>query len=1413
MRFVRPWYSPVKFPSAVALAMALMLLVSICHVTAATKIVPEDARNIMRVSEVRRGMRGYGLTVFHGTKIEKFDVEILGVLKKANMGKDLIIVRCGGGPITKRQTGIIAGMSGSPVYVKGKLVGAVAYGSGFAREPVGMLTPIEDMLEALDPNLPKQASGYSSTQPLSEPVTVNGRTVRKIMIDEPGSEERGIVGDTLHMQPLMTPLMVSGMSQRGIEQLSALLRPYRVLPVRGPGGGAKPGVKADLAPGSAFGVSLATGDIDITGVGTLTYRRGDKVIGFGHPMLGIGAIDAPMTTAFVDDIISSFRVSNKLASPIKVVGRVFQDRPWSVAGTVGKMPKTVSITVTVDDQMFKRFRTYRVNAVNHPLLASGLCTAIVSEAIYQIHPTPGDATAEVTYEVVADQIGKIKRSNVFFDPVTVESSSVSDMGALLQLLSNNPFHALDVMSLNVKVRIFNKRNTAHINRIFVKKSDYEPGDEVEVGVVMRPYKKDRITKTYKVKIPATASDGKIILQVRGGGTRGLLGPTLNAQAGEDGPALAAPIMDSSLANADNVKQLISKYLEREKNNEVVVQLLLRSTAINVAGEKLSGLPSTIADMMKSSRNSGLRMERDEVKQVFAEDMIVTGAARLMISVKRKDLKEAKSSPRPISTTIDEPDTTTSMPTMDPNEPDGFDAGTEDPMPSITGVETVAALEDKPSVTVTEKTKEDEVDEDLSKEDEPADSESTTNVTESTSAPSKDVKTVVRQVKSWIQRTQADFAKGTFSGVTASSKNKLELAPTLKKLAETPEQFVWCAAPAKDGIYAGTGNSGRIYHITDSGESKIFYETGELEVYSLATDAAGNLYAGTGPHGKIFKITPDGNGSVVHTTTEKYVVCLALDGEGNLYAGVGDAGKVYRIAPDGSAVNFADTGEQQVLSLAWDKSGSLLAGTGINGIVYRIDKQGKATPIFDANEDAVTSILVDAIGNVYASTAPKGSIYKISPDGMSRPIYAKSSRILSMTSDAESNIYAVSDNTVVRMSPDETLSTVDSSQDKIQFISVMFNHQTDSLYATTGNIGSVYISKCCDVVGTFESPVHDTKMISKWGRVKWVEEKPEGTSVELQIRVGNVATPDLTWSGWSSPYTNSSGEQIVADDARYVQYRVTLKTSKANVSPKVSNVTLTYLTPNQKPKVTISAPVGGAVWSGKKTIAWTGSDPDKDTLTYDVFYSNDNGKTWVALVGGLGSADEAKSGKEIVEKIESEIKKSPDVPEDMKKKIMADENKEKQIKPPANNGSSTNTSYSWDTKGVKDGIYVLKVVASDKASNGAKALSDEVVSDPFTICNSAPKLTLRKKTLSVTGSAKPEVTGSATSELIEIAGVQYRVDGGPWMAATPIDGAFDSPTESFSISPEKLSSGKHTIEVQAIDAAGNAKSETVDAQVS
>ena len=1442
-------------PIRLILAVTIMvLLAGFAEAAPSPGVAKEDLKQIMPLSEVRAGMKGYGLTVFKGTKIEKFDVRVLGILRKANNGRDLILVKLSGGPITGRHANIIQGMSGSPVYINGRIIGAVAYGQGFPKEPIGMLTPIEDMLDSLDPKLPARPSGMSSpVTTLSSPITVDGRAIRRVEIRDPGSA-RTAPADTLVMTPLMTPLMVSGMSSRGIAKLAELLEPYGIVPMAGPGAKADP-VPVQFKPGAAVGMSLATGDIDMTAVGTLTYRRGSRIVAFGHPMLGLGPIDAPMTTAYVHDVFPGYQASSKIASPMKVIGRIFQDRPWSVGGEIGKLPKMIPVTVDVDDRALGRKRTLHVNVLNHPLLATRFLLMVSAEALSEVHGFPGDAMAKVKLEINADQVGKIVRSNMYFDPASVEIAAMDDLQGLLNILANNRFYPLDVKAVHMSVEIEAGRKTASIERIFVDKSKFEPGETIKVGVELRPYKADKVVKTIQVAVPETAPDGKVTLQVRGGMSGGEGQMVITLPSDSEIPRIIAP--SGGAAIADNIRQMIDKYLEREKNNEMVAKLLFPGSAVNVSGEKLSNLPDTVANVMKSSKSSSLRLEREEVKVVQPMDYILTGSQSLSIMVQRRRLGEKK---QPSSASAPGTQAQPESPSPPPPPPPTADAeedqsGEEasflpDWQPEGAGPAPPAAPAAPPAANSKPEAAP------AGGKDKATPSAKTETKPEAKTEQKKGEKPVGRQPMVWRQSSFQDFSLGTFNSTAATSADDVRLVPSISKLAALPEDYVWQVVPdGQGGAYAGTGNNGRIYRIDKNGSIYIFFKTGELEVHSLARDSKGVLYAGTSPGGKVFRIEPDGRGRVILDAQEKYILSLSADSKDNIYAGVGDGGKIYRITPSGKSEIFAKLPEASVLSLAVDKSDNLYAGTAKDGVVYKIAPDGTVSAVYNAAEDSIPSLAVDGSGNIYAGTGSgKGSIYKIPVSGVPKTVYDKAPRALSMAVDAEGCVYVVSDDQIFKITPDEKIMSLDTRRSGAQFIAVAVDRD-GTIFAGTANTGAVYRSDSA-LEGTYDSAVHDAGLPSRWGMINWIADLPKGASVALQTRTGNVAEPDATWSAWSHVYTGTSGQPIASPPARYIQYRATLKGTAAS-SPALRQVTVAYLTENRPPKVTVSEPQAGAAIARTAAIKWSGSDPDKDTLTYDLYYSADAGKTWQPIGRGVkqpknSNGAEPKEGmdktpkqespengaaggrvsdtEDMMAQLRSELDKHPEIPQEAKDKILeeapgaiekaidaaskpADESTDDEEEDSGTGQSSTKqTSYNWDTTKVPDGSYLIKVVATDRTSNATGYLTDEKIVGPVIVANTPPKVFASQKDVKVNADRTAVLSGYASGSLVPVVGVQYRVDSGDWMAAAASDGIFDSPSEGFAVTTQPLAKGKRTIEVKAVDAAGNSATAKVTADV-
>ena len=1358
-----------------------------------------DSKKFMRVSELRPGMTGYALSVFKGTKIEKFGIEILGVVAKFNEGKDYIMFRATSGPPVTRGLGIAEGMSGSPIYINGRLVGAISLGNQFAKDPIGFATPIEAMLDAWSPDLPAKLPSISASAPSS--VTKNL--------------------DSSNFQSEM-PLSVSGMDPQSLARLGTALAPFHFHVMAGAGMSSgldtNPLAKnPSLVPGSAVGVALVQGDFDANATGTVTYRDGNRLLLFGHPFQNLGPIDAALTTAYVVDIYPSYQTSFKLGSPIKTVGRIFQDRPFSVGGVIGPMPQMVPMTIAVNDESIHKSKTFHVQVINHPLLTGRFIPAVAGAAIDQIHGDPGDTMATVSMDVDAEEVGHIKRTNVYFDPLSIDQAATGDLSSLMGLLSSNSFYPLAVKSVNMTVTIQNKHDTAEIDHLFVTQSKFAPGDTVQVGVVLKPYKQPRYTQYIAVKIPQSTPDGILPLSVQGGDD--------GSGEGGGGSILALLLGGQSSAPSDpsaNVGQLVKHFEEKPQNNQLVARLTLPTLAVTVQGEKLSGLPPTLSAVMQSPRTTGYRAVRDEVKQTETVPYLVSGSQTLNITVQRKDLSDlSRPTASPSVTT-----TTTSASSAPASAATPLSADDSDNLAYQNLALVTAAV--KPSASSTTATT----------------TSSTTTTTSTASDDDSDapapapaiIKPVGRLPSVWRQTAQADFAAGTLTGVAVSSLGDVRLSPSLTKAAETGENYVWAVQPdGHGGAFLATGDSGIVYKMDAAGKVAPFFRTGELEATCLSLDGSGNLYVGTAPNGFVFRVTPDGKGHKVFTAQEKYITAIT-QGRSEVYIATGGGtGKIYRLnrgqegglAPRGTYESqvFFTSPETNILSLTTDKAGSIYAGSSPNGIVYKIvphidpreasvngsmpSADPQASVLYDATEPNISALTTDSAGNVYAGTSATGNVYKIAPDGTAKKLMGlPSAGVTSLKTGSDDAVYAAAGGTITKISPDNSVQTYTTAADP-QFISLAVDPQTQALYAGTGTGGSVYTLGAPGsggASGLFQSTVHDAGRQARWGTIDWRADTPDGSAVTLQTRSGDVPRPDASWSAWSVPYTQPSGQTVTSPPARYLQYQAQFSGSAA---PRLSGVSVYYLPRNQAPTVSLSKPAAGDALSKTVTLNWTASDPDKDTLSYDVSYSADGGKTWHPITASAQLKAQTKT-KTAAPAVPASLKNAPaSVQALVKAQIAA--NSATAIPAPAKSAQDLKeTSYTWDTTTLPDSLYQIEVIASDKPSNPVGALTAKAVSSPFLIANTPPTLALGVPTIN----ADKTVTlrGIAQTKLAFVQAVQAKADGGDPVAASADDGLFDSTSEPWTLTLPALSSGSHKIEVQALDQAGNKATQTVNGTV-
>jgi hypothetical protein len=1430
---------------------------------------------ILPLSQVRVGMKGYGLTVFHGTKIDRFGFEVLGVLPKLNLGQPYILVRLtNGGPIISRGAFLIHGMSGSPCYVNGRLMGAFSAGEPLAKEPIGFVTPIEPMLRTLDPKLPDRPLGMSAAEfgiGVADNITSGTTSVdafsSSALFSSPGLPE--IPG--LGLSPFdgrATPLMASGFGGHALQLLERGLRPLHLSAMPGPGamkGYQKP---IPLQPGSAIGFQLISGDVELSYFGTVTYRRGNQILAFGHPLLGdsgIGPTNFPMTTAYVHDIFPGLSASHWYPSSVKPIGTMVQDRPYAVASRVGPLPPMIPLTCTVDDRSTGQKRVFHASVVNHPLLAPMLIPAAVDNAIYEVHPVPGDATAMIQTEIQTEGFGTIRRENQVFDPMAVDLAAVEDLSEAVNVLARNRFQRIPIKGLDVHVTIEAKRQTASVDRIFVRQEKFEPGDTVEVGVVLRPYRGEPFTTKTQIKVPEYAANGRAALMVSGGPARSSMPGVIviGGPGGSSGGQAAG-----SPPNATSVAQLLQQYLEKEKNNQLVTRIVFAAPAVNVAGTTLSQLPSTLADVMRSTKSSSLRTDRDEVKSIQDMDWLLTGAQSLPITIERKDQSEKRTvesgtaKPTTASTTAEasvtfSPSATTVSTDDDTNDstPAAAAGSAEGSPASLSASSGKSGRRAKKAAGSDAKPKPDSGILPAGAAT-PPDTADSAKVDDAAPEP----KLVGRAAVRWTQTNQADFERGTTQAVGVSSAGDLRLAPRLRPVYESTEPFLWSLAAGDGGVYAGTGNGGLIYRIKPDGEATTFFKTGELEVHALARDPQGNLYAGTSPNGKVFRISPDGQSKLllalnpegdtlrVPRPPARFVLSLAVAEDGTVYAGTGPDGRIYRITPDGQSSVFFQTPDPYVMSLlaAGDR---LYAGTADSGLVYEIKRSGEARCIYDSDEKAITALARDGQGRLYAASAPKGVIYRITSTGTVTTLWDKSkSAIYALAAAPSGDLYAACGSVIYRVGSDDRV-TILSDSSRAQFVALAVGEK-GRLLAGSANVGTLYVLEPASE-GSFTSAVHDAKTPSQWGQIRWVATTPAGSQLKFETRSGYSPEPDATWSPWAPVAESVSGTHVTSPPARFLQYRVTL--SGKDASPVLKQVVVSYLPHNRAPSVALSTPTAGEFWRGSREIKWTGSDPDKDTLTYQLFFSADNGATWkrigervqrpsspnphpAATESVTKPADpqavaHALAGNPSLARFRADLAAAPELSEaDRQQAVqqadeliarLASETEEETPAAPATDssspaapgptGSTRESSLHWDTAQVPDGTYLLKVVASDRVSNPSEPLTDEVISDPVMVANQPPRVVCFSHEVRVGADRKALVAGVAEAR-VPIQGAEYRIDSGDWSALSPSDGIWDGRFEPWSLTTGVLASGTHQLELKVVDAAGNVTTRTVPLQV-
>mgnify|MGYP001424815550 CR=1 FL=1 len=516
---------------------------------------------IMPSRAIAAGMTGVGKTVIIGTSVVQFNVRVLGLLHNAGPGGDLVLFRASG-PVIQSVGGIAAGMSGSPIYLQGKLAGALSYTFAASDPMVGLFTPIEDMLRML----PAAAHAGRPGAYALAPTRLDGRTVRRVIIPAWGahsSAPRG-AGDALVAVPAVTPLFVSGIGGAGLETLTHALAPMGLTPVAG-GSEANVPASLPLEPGSAIGVALLKGDIAAYAIGTMTYRDGNRMLAFGHPFTGIGPVSYLLMNATILQVVQGQQQNIKIGAVGLPVGIISQDRPAGIGGTIGVMPRMFGVHVHVTDGDSGVGHDFNFQVIPSTLIAPLVVPVGSQGAIERALNRSGPGTATVRMVLYGRDLPKpVVRENMFYGASGIAGRALAELPQAMNLLFDNDFKDVGPTAIDLDVRVTATQQTATIVEAEGPHDPVAPGDTVHVRVTVRPFRAAPQTQDVALVIPANAVAGPATLVVRAGGTGlpggGASGMAVSAQAGQG----AGP---RTLADA------IKAFETGDKNTDVVVELM------------------------------------------------------------------------------------------------------------------------------------------------------------------------------------------------------------------------------------------------------------------------------------------------------------------------------------------------------------------------------------------------------------------------------------------------------------------------------------------------------------------------------------------------------------------------------------------------------------------------------------------------------------------------------------------------------------------------------------------------------------------------------------------------------------------------------------------------------------------------
>ncbi len=589
-------------------------------------------QQIMPAGEVVAGMQGYGLSVFQGDSIERFEVKIIGTMKNFLPKKDIFLAELQGERL--RHTGVIAGMSGSPIYIDGRLIGALAYGFQFSKDPICGITPIEQMLEiektvsagggAAAAQGAAAVGPAGNTPAIFDPLTAPSNS----LLDEntqtgPTAGSFAAVGAPA-LSKLRIPLSFSGCNPAVMEQYGGIFDRFGLVPLAagGSGSGGKVVEPDDptLQPGSAVAAQLIRGDLSLAATGTLTYRDGDRVLAFGHPFLQFGPVDFPMTAAEIVTVLPNVASSFKLSNTTDFMGSVRGDHTNGIFGVIGAQPQMVPVEISLKLPTLP-VQNFSYEMIRHKMLSPVLAAMTALNSLSEAGNTVTDQTLKVKGTVEIDGIPDIKIENTFAGPAST-TQFLQQVLMTMQYLYGNVYGPADVRRIEFDFEVSEGLPRAAVAEVQVNENELFPGDTLTVDVTLDPFNTAEFKERFTFVAPRTDQETRLFLIVGSG----------------DFITRTEFQLSPGRFLYKSVGELVELINKTRKNNCLYVKAFTMDQGLVLNGSEMPELPGSVWAMLKSRKSSGVTLPlNDKVVAEFEKptEYVLNGFRLIRLTLKPK----------------------------------------------------------------------------------------------------------------------------------------------------------------------------------------------------------------------------------------------------------------------------------------------------------------------------------------------------------------------------------------------------------------------------------------------------------------------------------------------------------------------------------------------------------------------------------------------------------------------------------------------------------------------------------------------------------------------------------------------------------------------------------------------------------